>query len=107
MEFLNKVELVGIVGTAKGTPIGSNSFRVNFSLVTNYAYRDSDGNAVIESTWHNCSYTGKTRHDLSKGDRVRLTGRIRKLNYTDASGEPRTSCEIIVRELEVLPKEDR
>ena len=107
MEFLNKVELVGIVGIVKETTVGSDSFHINFSLVTNYAYRDNRGYPVIETTWHNCSYTGKTRYDLSKGDHVRLTGRIRRLSYTDASGNPRTSCEIIVNELEVLPKEDR
>ena len=49
MEQLNKVELIGTVGTIRMTEVGEAS-SARLSLATNYAYRSKDGAAVIETT---------------------------------------------------------
>ena len=50
---INRVELQGVVGTARINETGEGRI-VRFSLATNYVYRASDGMPVIETTWHSC-----------------------------------------------------
>lgn len=49
MESLNAVKLRGVVGTIRISQIGETKV-ARMSVATNYAYRDKDGNAVIETT---------------------------------------------------------
>lgn len=49
LECINRVELRGIVGTSRVTEVGDRNI-INFSLATNYAYRDREGYPVIETT---------------------------------------------------------
>ena len=48
-QYINRVELQGIVGTSKVISIGDKKV-VRFSLATNYAYKDKEGYPVIETT---------------------------------------------------------
>lgn len=48
LECINRVELRGIVGTSRVTEVGDRNL-INFSLATNYAYKDKDGYPVIET----------------------------------------------------------
>lgn len=48
LECINRVELRGIVGTSRVTEVGDRNI-INFSLATNYAYRDREGYPVIET----------------------------------------------------------
>ena len=45
MEFINKVELRGVVGRSVVTPAGEHKI-VRFSLLTEYAYRTADSNLM-------------------------------------------------------------
>ena len=47
-QYINRVELQGIVGTSKVIFIGDKK-AVRFSLATNYAYKDKEGYPVIET----------------------------------------------------------
>ena len=49
LECINRVELRGIVGTSRVTEVGDRNL-INFSLATNYAYKDKDGYPVSETT---------------------------------------------------------
>ena len=49
LECIYRVELRGIIGTSRVTEVGDRNL-INFSLATNYAYKDSDGCPVIETT---------------------------------------------------------
>lgn len=49
MEQLNKVELIGIVGSVYVKDFG-NMRRVFFSVATNYCFKDREGCPVIETT---------------------------------------------------------
>ena len=59
LECINRVELRGIVGTSRVTEVGDRNL-INFSLATNYAYKDSDGCPVIETTCYQYKIIIKT-----------------------------------------------
>ena len=52
MEFLNKIELRGVVGTAALNRVGDSQV-CRFSLVTEYSYKDRGNNPVVDVTWFN------------------------------------------------------
>ena len=77
LECINRVELRGIVGTSRVTEVGDRNL-INFSLATNYAYKDKDGYPVIESTWHACKAWAEREDDLTmygNGTSLHIEGR--------------------------------
>ena len=52
MEQLNRIELKGIVGNVRIQTFDE-SRMARIGLATNYAYKDRDGAAVIDTSWHN------------------------------------------------------
>ena len=101
-QYINRVELQGIVGTSKVISIGDKK-AVRFSLATNYAYKDKEGYPVIETTWHACSAWAEKDDDLTKyrkGTPLYIEGRIRNIRYTDASGCERTTQEVVATKIE-------
>ena len=48
-QYINRVELQGIVGTSRVSDLGEKKV-VNFSLATNYAFKDRQGSSLIETT---------------------------------------------------------
>ena len=104
MEHLNKIELVGTVGYVNNTKVGDLT-NIRFSVATNYAYKSNDGCAVIETTWHNCtawSDKNPKATQLTKGDTVHLSGRLRIQKYEGADGVGRTFTEIVVNNLDIV-----
>ncbi len=80
------------------------------SVATNYAYRDKDGNAVIETTWHNVvAWEGKEiigLESIEKGSKVEVLGRLRSQRYTGEDGVERTTYEVLARSLKVLDENE-
>lgn len=104
MEFLNKVELKGIVGSVHNVVFGLHPAK-RFSLVTEHTSKDADGRAVIETTWFNCTYTpadNEIHAEIAKGDKVHLIGRLRARSYTDQDNNPHYVFEVVVREYETI-----
>ena len=105
LAHLNKVELIGIVGSVKHTNV-QDTTHVRFSVATTYAYRDRDGNAVHETTWHNVSCFERACQNalsrLEKGAKVHVLGRIRICRYTSAEGEDKTMTEVVASSVNVL-----
>lgn len=99
MEYLNKVDLRGIVGNVR-TQAYEDYIHANFSVATNYAYKDKDGSYVVETTWH--SVAASERRDtpvfdlehLKTGDKVRVIGRIQTQRYVDNNGIEHTIYRI-------------
>jgi len=52
MEQLNKIEIRGNVGNVNIIKVGKTRV-AHFSVATNFAYKDKNGEPVIETTWHN------------------------------------------------------
>ena len=104
MEFLNRIELVGVVGRINRQTI-SNRTVANFSVVTEYNFKDKSGNAIVETTWHNVIawQNGDMPLDsIERGTHVCVHGRLRCRRYTSESGEPRTSYEVIAKDVNIL-----
>lgn len=107
MEFLNKVELKGIIGGVKLLQVGDNKV-ANISVLTNYMSQDKSGMPVVETQWHNVKVwdtASKTSLDeYGKGDKVHLTGRLRTIRYTAPEGD-RTFTEIVASKINKLEEE--
>ena len=52
MEFLNKIEIKGIVGRCEMTSIHETNI-YHMSVVTEHCHLHSSGSPVIETMWHN------------------------------------------------------
>lgn len=112
MEQINRIELLGVVGRdAKITTVGDNAV-AHFSMATNYAYKDKDGNAIVETTWHNIrAWRGRKMpalEDIKGGTWLHVKGRMRNIRYTADDGSQRTSFEVLAGEIEIVdPKKER
>ena len=104
MEFLNRVEVQGIVGSVSVSRIGDTKV-ARFSVLTETWYTSKDGTNVIESTWFNVSAlnAGPEADRIAKGCAVNVKGRMKTFRFTDASGAERVCYEIVARELSILP----
>ena len=71
MEPLNRIELRGFVGSVYVKDFG-NTKATNFSLATNYAYKDKSGGPVIETTWFRIIAWDAPQ--IKKGDTVQVLG---------------------------------
>ena len=95
MEFLNKIELRGIVGQ-------SSLNRVGDSQVCRYP--------VVDVTWFNITaWEGKNMpelHLIGKGVIVQVAGRVRTFRFTMADGAERSGWEILARRVTILPSDD-
>ena len=109
MEFMNKIELRGIVGTASLNRIGENQV-CRFSVATDYSYKDREGNPVVDTTWFNVTaWEGKNMPDLRlvvRGTIVQVSGRVRTFKYTMADGAERSGWEVIARRVSILEPDD-
>lgn len=109
MEQINRIELRGKVGNVNFYA-NENSCSVRFGLVTNYAYKSSKGESVIETLWHNIrAWDGKGMPDLrliEKGKVVYVNGRLRLDKYTNAEGIERESYEVVAREVRIENEAD-
>ena len=102
MEQLNRIELRGNVGNVRLSNVGE-SLVARFSLATNFMYKGREGDAVIETTWHNVvAWSGRNMPDFSKigkGTPLYVCGRMRSSKYTGADGQERTAYEVIANKI--------
>ena len=110
MEQLNKVELVGTVGSIHLQKLNDEK-SFHFSVATTVTYGTTGaGTTVCETTWHSVRFfTGKDGRDfsnLSTGARVKVLGRLRNCRYTSADGSDRFVTEVVASSVEVLDDAD-
>ena len=104
MEFLNRIELRGIVGTSALNRIGDSEV-CRFSIVTEYSYKDRENNPVVDTTWFNVTAwegnKGIPALDfISKGTPVYVCGRLRSQKYQGSDGVEKSFLEIIANTVE-------
>lgn len=101
---VNKAILVGNLGgdpevrsTTSGTAV------CNFSLATNEAWTDKQGNKQQRTEWHRIVAWGKLAdicgQYLSKGSQIYLEGRIETNEWTDRDGNDRKDKQIVATQL--------
>ena len=105
MEQLNKIELRGVVGSVRlETYEDSRMARIN--LATNYAYKDREGTAVIDTTWHNVvAWEGRSIQGLeriNKGTKLYVCGRLRYQKYTGVDGVDRIATDVLANRLAII-----
>lgn len=109
MEFINRIELAGVVGRIQRQTVSS-QIMANLSLVTEYGFKDKSSCSVIETTWHNVvaweSENILNLDGIERGSHVRVIGRLRMRRYIDSSGESRTLYEVVASSVEVLSNEN-
>ena len=96
MEFVNRIELCGVVGAVRTYDFHGNTF-YNFSLCVNSAL----GN-VVETNWFNCKWCPGKDDDagkIVKDNMVHLEGRFSNIRYTGADGNPAASYEVKVQKV--------
>lgn len=105
MEQLNKVELRGVVGSVRVHPFEETRM-ARITLATNYAYKDRNGTAVIDTSWHNViaweDRAVPAFERIVKGTKLRVVGRIRYQKYTGADEEERTGTDIVAAFMEII-----
>ena len=105
LEMINRVELLGVVGSARLSTINDTKI-VKFSLVTNRCYKNREGCPVMETQWHNCVAIESDKvtdlDKIQKGATVHLFGRLKSQRYATNTGEEKISLEIHATKLEVV-----
>ena len=103
MEQINKIELLGVVGSVRLQNTGDRKM-AKFTMVTNRAYKNKEGVPVIESQWHNVTaFEGRQVQDLEKiekGRAVHVWGRLQIQHYSGPDGIDRVSVDVICTKLD-------
>ena len=109
MKSVNKVILIGAVGTDPNIRISSNGIASGrFTLATNKKFKDRDGDIKIETEWHNivvfrrnAEFAGEY---IRKGDKLYIEGSIKSKVYTDKNNIEKRMTEIICNEINKLSR---
>ena len=106
---INRVEILGRVGTDPRIAAAGSSRIARFPVATNEHYKDRSGTLHEETTWHNVAlWQGKNTVDvdgIKKGVLVHIYGRIRNSKYKGADGEEKYFSEITANHLEICKEE--
>lgn len=108
--MLNRVEIKGRIGAVRVTKLSDTSL-ARISVLTEYMYKDQNGQVCIESTWHTVvlwegsAASAETIESLAKGDAVHVIGRIRNQRYTDSEGVEKAIPEIVAQRFEKMLNE--
>ena len=103
----NKVQLIGNVGNEPEiTTLEGDKKVAKFSIATNESYKDSNGEKVQSTEWHNIIAWGKiaeiVENYVSKGKEIALEGKLTSRSYESRSGEKRYITEVVVDEILLL-----
>ena len=105
MEFINKIEIAGVVGAVNVSTV-SGSKVARFSVMTENSSTSKDGGLMIECTWFSvCAWEcGKIAEvdKIQKGSKVYVCGRVRVRRYVDSEGNDRQCWEIVANDLKLL-----
>lgn len=105
----NSVQLIGHLGVDPEIhEFDSGKKKVRLSIATSDNYKNSSGERIEQTQWHNVIAWGKTAEVaekyLHKGSEVAIEGKIQYRNFEDKKGEKRYITEIMANELLMLGK---
>ncbi len=103
----NRVNLIGNLGQDPELKTTDNGKKVTrFTLATNDSYKNSEGQKIEETTWHNIvAWNGLAEtitKFLKKGREVAVEGKIVYRTYEDKKGVTKNVTEIVLSDLLLL-----
>ena len=103
----NKVQLIGNLGNdPEIITLESGKKLAKFSLATNESYKNSEGEKITNTDWHNLIAWNKTadivEKYLNKGNEIAIEGKLTSRSYETKEGEKRYVTEVVVNELLML-----
>lgn len=103
----NKVQLIGNLGNnPEIINLDNGNKLAKFSIATNENYKNSKGEKVTDTQWHNIVAWNKTAEIiekyLEKGNEVVIEGKITSRSYETKEGEKRYVTEVVCNELLML-----
>lgn len=106
----NKVQLIGNLGNdPEIINLESGKTLAKFSIATNENYKNSQGEKVTDTQWHNIIAWGKTAEIIekyvTKGKEVAIEGKLTSRSYETKEGEKRYVTEVVCNELLMLGKQ--
>ena len=105
----NKVQLIGNLGNdPEIITTESGKKLAKFSIATNESYKDSKGERVTDTQWHNVMAWGKIAEIIesyvTKGKEVAIEGKLINRSWEDKEGNKRYTTEVVCNELLMLGK---
>jgi single-strand DNA-binding protein len=103
----NRVQLIGNLGQDPEIKTLESGKKVaHFTMATNDSYKNSDGQKIDETTWHNIvAWNGlaeRASKFLKKGNEVAVEGRIVYRTYDDKKGATKNVTDIVLNNLLLL-----
>lgn len=103
----NKVQLIGNLGNKPEIrTLDGGKKMARFSVATNESYRNTKGEKVTETQWHNLVAWGKVAElvekYLDKGSEVAVEGKLTNRSWNDKDGTKKYMTEVVVNELLML-----
>ncbi len=103
----NRVQLIGNLGQdPEIKTLESGKKVVHFTMATNESFKNSEGQKVEETTWHNVvAWNGLAEtasRFLKKGREVAVEGRLVYRSYEDKKGSTKNVTEIVLNDLLLL-----
>ena len=104
---VNRVTLIGHLGKDPEMRYTSSGVAVcNFSIATNDSYKNTEGERVDTTEWHNIVVWRKLAEIcaeyLKKGSKVYLEGKLTHRSYDDKNGVKRYVTEVVMDEMVML-----
>ena len=102
---VNKVMLLGYLGKDPEVRFTQGGKAVaNFSLATDESYKNSDGEKIKKTEWHNLVIWGPSVENfvqkyLHKGDLIYVEGKLQTRSWEDKEGNKKYTTEINVTDI--------
>ncbi len=105
----NSVRLIGHLGKdPEATTFDNGKMKVRFSLATTESYKNSNGDKVEETQWHNIvcwNGTAKVAEQyLKKGNEIALEGKLTNRSWEDKEGNKHFITEVLASQILMLNK---
>ena len=111
MASFNQTTLLGNVGNLEVKTFSNGGKIVEASLATGKRWKDRNGNQHEETQWHRLVISGALADTaekyVSKGDSLFVQGEMTYRQWETREGEKRTSPEVRVLSLQLIPKQDK
>jgi single-strand DNA-binding protein len=108
----NRVNLIGNLGTDPEVKnLESGKILAKFPLATSENYKNSEGQKISETQWHNLVVWGRTasfvEKYLKKGNEIAVEGKLSHRSYEDKDGIKKYVTEVIVNEVLILKTQNK